>query len=59
MRMLTSNLLNLAKRDGGLKVELTSVDQTYFEKYLKIINYSLRSLVESLRVRSTLRIVSN
>ena len=39
MRMLTSNLLNLAKRDGGLKVELTSVDQTYFEKIFE--NYKL------------------
>lgn len=39
MRMLTSNLLNLAKRDGGLKVELTTVDQTYFEKIFE--NYKL------------------
>ena len=39
MRMLTSNLLDLAKRDGGLKVELTSVDQTYFEKIFE--NYKL------------------
>lgn len=39
MRLLTSNLLNLAKRDGGLKVELTSVDCTYFEKIFE--NYKL------------------
>ena len=39
MRMLTSNLLNLAKRDGGLKVELTTVDQTYFENIFE--NYKL------------------
>ncbi|GAX47265.1 sensor histidine kinase [Pseudolactococcus reticulitermitis] len=39
MRMLTSNLLNLAKRDGGLKVELTKVNQTYFEKIFE--NYKL------------------
>ena len=39
MRLLTSNLLNLAKRDGGLKVELTKVNQTYFEKIFE--NYKL------------------
>ena len=39
MRILTSNLLNLAKRDGGLKVELSEVDSSYFEKIYK--NYEL------------------
>ncbi|WEV44696.1 HAMP domain-containing sensor histidine kinase [Streptococcaceae bacterium ESL0687] len=31
MRILTSNLLNLAKRDEGLKVQLTTVDASFFE----------------------------
>jgi two-component system sensor histidine kinase CiaH len=39
MRILTSNLLNLAKRDDGLKVELTEVDETYFEAIFE--NYAL------------------
>ena len=39
MRILTSNLLNLAKRDDGLKVELSDVDHTYFEAIFE--NYQL------------------
>lgn len=39
MRILTSNLLNLAKRDGGLKVELSEVDKHYFESIFE--NYEL------------------
>lgn len=39
IRILTSNLLNLAKRDGGLKVELSEVDEHYFESIFE--NYAL------------------
>lgn len=39
MRILTSNLLNLAKRDEGLKVKLTYVDKSFFETIFE--NYQM------------------
>jgi two-component system sensor histidine kinase CiaH len=39
MRLLTTNLLNLAKRDDGLTVELSDVDKSYFEHIFE--NYRL------------------
>lgn len=39
MRILTSNLLNLAKRDEGLEVKLTYVDKSFFETIFE--NYQM------------------
>ncbi|OFI47789.1 two-component sensor histidine kinase [Floricoccus penangensis] len=39
MRILTSNLLNLAKRDEGLKIKLTNVDKSFFETIFE--NYQM------------------
>lgn len=35
MRLLTTNLLNLARRDDGLKPELTEVDAAYFDTMIE------------------------
>lgn len=39
MRRLTTNLLNLARRDDGLKIEMTMVDGGYFDTIIE--NYQL------------------
>ena len=36
MRILTTNLLNLARRDDGLKVELEDIQPATFNESLKI-----------------------
>lgn len=38
MRILTTNLLNLARRDDGIKPQLVDVDAAFLILFLKIIN---------------------
>lgn len=60
MRLLTSNLLNLAKRDHGLKVDLTPVDESYFigifENYSLLAENSSRNFTSDVKLKGQVKL---
>ena len=51
MRLLTTNLLNLTRRDDGIKPEIETLDSSFFDKSLPIMLRLLKKMKRGLLLK--------